>query len=274
MAQLTPVSSGECRYSLINTHAMGIANSYDARATKRRRLSLPDLEASLECDVTNPLPTILTPPKSSKAVQTLSLRLVIPHTEPTPQEQRTLATRRSCARRWQPKLQRPFPLQSEIKQAYNLKLMRHYPNTPTTTEPNFVKPRIDTSPRVNRLLKRFPLPMHRLVDRNGLMNTVHPVYHYQALSTRARDVGEAEASNLSLQYNMRVTASEYAQRLAWKNFSTRERNRIDRGREAMLQSGLRTDDLDLEVQGRKNRLPEWRKEYTSRFLGGSRRNHV
>jgi hypothetical protein len=274
MTQLTPMSSERRRCSLISTHAMGIAGSHDTRATKRRRLSPPTLEASLECDAADPVPTLLTPPKSAKTPRTLSLRLIIPYTEPSKEEQRTLAIRRSCARRWQTKLQRPFPLQSEIKQAYKLKLMRHYPNTLITTEPDFVKPRIDFSPRVDRLLRRFPLPTYRTVDQDSRSDIVRPVYYYQALSTRARDVREAEASNISLQYNMTVTASEYAQRLAWKNFSTTERNRIDRGREAMLQSGLRTDDLDLEVQGRRNKLPEWRKKYTSRFLGSLRKNNV
>jgi hypothetical protein len=265
MAQITPISSEGRRCPPINKHAMDTTSFRDTHATKRRRLSPPNMEPSLECDAKNLVPTLLTPPQSSKGPETLSLRLMIPKNAPSKQEQRTLAIRRASAQRWQTKLQRPFPLQSEIKQAYNLKLMRHYPNTLTTIEPNFVKPRIDTSARVDRLLRRFPLPTIRAVNQNDQLNAVHPVYYYKALSFLAHDVREAELSNITLQTNRAITASEYAQRLAWKNFSTQERNRIDRGREAMLQSGLHTDDLDLEVLGRANKLPEWRKEYTSRF---------
>jgi hypothetical protein len=273
MAQLTPISSEERRCPLAKKHAMDTTSSRDTHATKRRRLSPPNMKPSLERDAENLVPTLLTPPQSSTTPKTLSLSLMIPQNQPSRQEQRTLAIRRASAQRWQPKLQRPFPLQSEIKQAYTLKLMRHYPNALTTVEPNFVKPRIDTSARVDRLLRRFPLPTIRAINRKDQLDAVHPVCYYKALSVLAHEVREAELSNISLQNNRAITASEYVQQLAWKNFSTQERNRIDRGREAMLQSGLHTDDLDLEVLGRANKLPEWRKEYTSRFRkNGSKRN--
>jgi hypothetical protein len=273
MAQITPISSGGRRCPLTDKHAMDTTNSRDTHATKRRRLSPPNMKPSLEYDAENLVPTLLTPPQSSSTPKTLSLRLVIPQNAPSKQEQRTLAIRRASAQRWQTKLQRPFPLPSEIKQAYTLKLMRHYPNALTTIEPNFVKPRIDTSARVDRLLRRFPLPTIRAMNRKDQLDAVHPVYHYKALSVLAHEVREAELSNFSLQTNRVITASEYVQQLAWRNFSTQERNRIDRGREAMLQSGLHTDDLDLEALGRANKLPEWRKEYTSRFRKNGSKRH-
>jgi hypothetical protein len=208
----------------------------------------------------------------------MALKLAIPYKKSTKGEQRTLAIRKASAHRWQPKLQRPFPSQSEIKLAYNLKLMRQYPNALTTNEPNFVKPRIDSSPRVDQLLRHFPLQTARtwrsVTGRNGQPNSVYSTHSFQALSSRANSLREAEASNASLQINKIITESDYVQRLAWRNFATKEWNRIDRGREAMLQSGLRTDDLDMEAQGQKNKLPEWKKLYTGKFSRKLTGNHA
>lgn len=65
--------------------------------------------------------------------------------------------------------------------------------------------------------------------------------------------------------NKAITRTEEAQRLAWKCFATPEVGRIDRGREAMMESGLELADMANEEYGEANDLPEWRKKYTGRF---------
>ncbi|EAT84384.2 hypothetical protein SNOG_08108 [Parastagonospora nodorum SN15] len=76
---------------------------------------------------------------------------------------------------------------------------------------------------------------------------------------------KSEENNMQLKMNKNITKSEAAQRLAWKSFSATERDRIDRGREAMMESGLIVDDLNSEQRGTKNGLPEWRKKNTGKF---------
>lgn len=70
-----------------------------------------------------------------------------------------------------------------------------------------------------------------------------------------------------LRANMSITKSEYAQRLAFQCFSVPEPGRIDRGREAMMVSGLREVDLTKEALDMQNKLPEWRKKRTGKFAG-------
>lgn len=193
-----------------------------------------------------------TPPPSAQAPPTTSLKLTIPQTHPTRSQQRNLTRRRADAQRWKPKLQRPYPGRGEIKAAYPLKLMRHYPNPNTVPEPDFVKPRIENSPRVNRLLEKFPL-----------VNTTIPIIH-QPMSPRAL----RKEADSALHSNRNATRSDAAQRLAWLAFSLPEEGRVDRGREAMMQSGLVTDDLDQEAKGERNGLPEWKKYATGRFRAG------
>jgi hypothetical protein len=79
---------------------------------------------------------------------TASLRVLIPQPVLTKDDHRNTKIRQAAARRWVSKLRKPFPKQKEITEAYNLKLMRHYRPLTTKREPDFVKPRIDTSPRV------------------------------------------------------------------------------------------------------------------------------
>ncbi|KAF1842040.1 uncharacterized protein K460DRAFT_380005 [Cucurbitaria berberidis CBS 394.84] len=193
----------------------------------------------------------------------MRLNLKIPQKELTKDDQRTLKIRRASAERWKPKLQRPFPARREIKEAYNLKLMRHYPNQLDSTEPNFVKPHIDRSPRVDELLRQFPIPVATSISASAQTDNTN-VYATPVLPTQA-EIDELEKQRMLLKANRIITRSEYAQRLAWKNFSSRERNRIDRGREAMLHSGLCENDLEKESAGQHNQLPEWRKRHTGRF---------
>jgi hypothetical protein len=190
----------------------------------------------------------------------MSLRLIIPREEVTKDDHRTLAIRRAAAERWKPKLQNPYPRSKEIGSAYKLKLLRHYASSQTSSEPNFVKPRIDVSPRVNKLIARFPK-----------MNTSHtgrapPAPGFAALEhpSPAQDLQRQQDFAL-LRANKAITRSDEAQKLAWKSFSNTEKDRIDRGREAMMESGLVMDDLFRENRGQENALPEWRKLHTGRF---------
>ncbi|KAF9697205.1 hypothetical protein EKO04_004809 [Ascochyta lentis] len=213
----------------------------------------------------NALPT---PPASAKGTATMALKLIIPQEEPGQEQQKKASRHRADAERWKPKLQRPFPRKTEIKQAYALKLMRQYPNTPGEIETNFFKPKIERSPRVSRLLQQFPL-----VDTNQpvrskearLPNSCTPIDLAKPLSSRLEELIEARNMHTGLQANIHITESEHAQRLAWQAFSRTEQDRIDRGREAMMESGLPTDDLEREYFGQWNTLPDWKKSNTGRF---------
>ena len=85
------------------------------------------------------------------------------------------------------------------------------------------------------------------------------------MSARVKDLKDARSTHAELQRNLFITQTEYAQQLAWQSFSLPEWGRVDRGREAMIQSGLVPDDLELEAVGRGNRLPDWKKPWTGRF---------
>jgi hypothetical protein len=190
----------------------------------------------------------------------MSLRLTIPQEEVTKGDRRTLAIRRAAAERWKPKLQDPYPKGKEIGSAYKLKLLRHYASQQTSSEPNFVKPRINFSPRVNKLLTRFP-KMNAL--RTGRAPPA-PGFVALELPSPAHDF-QQEREHAQLRINKNITRSEEVQRLAWKSFSATESDRIDRGREAMMESGLVVDDLLREDRGQRNGLPEWRKLHTGKF---------
>lgn len=201
-----------------------------------------------------------TPPISPPelAVRTMRLTVTIPQQVLTKEEQRTLRLRRAASERWQQqdKLQRPPPEKKEMTQAYNLKLLRHYTDPIAQAVPNFIKPHIDRSGRVDRLRNQFPL----LSTKTTVKNDAPPM----SLSTAA-EIAEIEKHKMLLKMNKNITRSEYAQRLAWESFSSREQDRIDRGREAMMESGLWEDDLRREEQGYENQLPEWKKINTGKF---------
>ena len=199
----------------------------------------------------------------------MTLKLVIPREQISHEQQRKLDRHRADAERWKPKLQRPYPKLTEIKNAYPLKLMRHYPDATAHIQPNFVRPRIDKSPRVSGLLQQFPLitttqPV-RSAPADGIPSPATPLDQAIPLSARVHDLNEARSAHAELQTNIQMTETEHAQRLAWQSFSLPEQGRVDRGREAMIQSGLVTDDLSLEAVGRQNRLPDWKKPWTGRF---------
>jgi hypothetical protein len=199
-------------------------------------------------------------PQSSAPVETMSLRLTIPKEELTKDEQRTLSIRRAAAERWKSKLQNPFPKSKEINSAYKMKLLRHYRSTVPSPEPDFIKPRIEASPRVTKLLQKFP-KMHasnsaRPPPAPGFAPLEHPT---------PAQILHRENDYMQLRANKNITKSEWAQRLAWQSFSATENDRIDRGREAMMESGLVADDLVKEDRGLRNGLPEWRKAYTGQF---------
>ncbi|KAF1836986.1 hypothetical protein BDW02DRAFT_545049 [Decorospora gaudefroyi] len=207
---------------------------------------------------------LLTPPMSPRPSpkRTMCLKLEIPGHVITQNEERMLKIRRAAALRWVPKLQRPFPRPHEIKEAYKCKLLRHYTDPSVPALPDFIKPRIDTSPRVDILRKRFPL-LSTSSDASAPAAREHG-------AKIPREDTEAEQKEIAkhrklLWLNKRITRSESAQRLAWHAFSSREKDRIDRGREAMMRSGLWEHDLDKESMGVANGLPEWRKKTTGRF---------
>jgi len=234
------------------------ANDDTANTNKRRRLTPPTrldtpFISSGEGHGKQDTSYSSTPP------ETMSLRVTIPEPVVTKEDHRTLAIRRAAAQRWVSKLQGPFPKRKEIGEAYKLKLMRHYTSPTTSSEPNFIKPRIDVSPRVDRLRQQFPrvltsIPKLRLLVP-GSMHFAPP----RATQDRKHE------DNMQLKMNKTITKSEAAQRLAWQSFSATEKDRIDRGREAMMESGLITDDLISERCGTRNGLPEWRKKITGKF---------
>lgn len=205
---------------------------------------------------------IPTPPVTPElAINTVNLKLTIPLKELTKEEQRTLKLRRASAERWKPKLQRPFPSRKEITEAYSLKLLRHYTNEDAPPVPNFVAPRIDKSPRVEGLLKQFPV----LSTSSTQSESIGDAQDRAIPSPDVSETDDFEKHKLQLQANKTITKSEYAQRLAWQNFSKPESDRVDRGRNAMVQSALWDHDLDKESAGLSNELPEWRKTRTGKF---------
>src|SRR5690242_20107516 len=210
-----------------------------------------------------------TPPSSVAGVTTMALKLVIPLEEDTRERERTLRRHRADAERWKPKLQRPYPKPSETKNAYPLKLMRHYPDATAKVQPDFIKPRIDKSPRLTNLLQQFPLidttQYVRGVPTLGMSSPVAPPGLAVPLSARRKDLKDIRLAHIQLCSNIQATTTEYAQQLAWQSFSLPEVDRLDRGRESMLVSGLPIDDLRQESLGHPNMLPEWRKPWTGRF---------
>lgn len=198
-------------------------------------------------------PSLVTPPA------TASLRVRIPQPMLTKEDHRNIKIRQAAARRWVPKLRKPFPKQGEITEAYNLKLMRHYTPSTTKPEPNVVKPRIDTSPRVMNLLRQFPVL--NPASNGQTLEAGNPVGTY---TTNAQTAQLRQDAN-NLQINKMILRSENARRLAWQSFSATEKDRRDNGRRALMESGLATDDLIKEKRGIKNGLPEWKKRYTGRY---------
>lgn len=195
----------------------------------------------------------------------MALKLVIPQAARTSAQQRNLKRHAADALRWEPKLQRPYPTQTETKTAYPLKLMRHYPGKTALPQPTLTKPQTNKSPRLSRLLQQFPLAD---TTATGRAPTTHPALA-TPLRALAQDLEQTCSAHADLQANMRITRSEHARRLAWRSFSVPGREtHVERGREAMVVSALATDDLAREARGLRNGLPEWKKAWTGRFAGG------
>ncbi|KAL5120668.1 hypothetical protein ACEQ8H_001417 [Pleosporales sp. CAS-2024a] len=238
------------------------ANGDTTHANKRQRLSSqgPSTPFSLVEDA-----SVRNTPPASPPLQTMSLRVTIPQPAVTSGDRRTQAIRRAAAERWKPKLQQPFPKRREIVDAYTLKLMRHYAGSSTTPEPSFVRPMINTSPRVDKLRHRFPSLLTR-----SIRSDVTIAVSIAATAQTPNAICTQDRSNEELNKNKSITRSEYAQRLAWQSFSATEQDREDCGREALMESGLVVDELIKEHSGIKNCLPEWRQRYTSKFSSESR----
>lgn len=289
MAQLTPSSSRK-RSCPDDEASTSDVNTYNASSTKRQctsvpgkkprlRLLLPGKDIPLKPSSKTMPPSSLrllipgkdippTPSPSVAAVTTMALKLTIPQEQLTRDELAKLNRHMSDAQRWKPKLQRPFPNNTEIRRAYPLKLLRHYPDNTTQPEPDFVRPKIDNSPRVTRLLQQFPLLETKKQPLTTIFPTpspVTPVSRAIPLSTLMEDLERAEQANVELQWNKSITETDHAQQLAWLSFSLPEQDRVDRGREAMIHSGLEEGDLQLEMQGWQNELPEWKKPRTGKF---------
>ncbi|KAF2687422.1 hypothetical protein K458DRAFT_247697, partial [Lentithecium fluviatile CBS 122367] len=178
--------------------------------------------------------------------KTVSLKLTIPKHEPDVKEKRQLASRKGAAKKWIPKLQNAFPDDKEIKKAYNLKLMRHYPANPTPAQPipDQRSPVIQESPRVTKLLKSFPaLDIPATPPKTPL------------------EVNREKRNLLRLAGNQMNTQSREAIKLAWESFAKPDYPK----REVMVESALPVEDLEKEHLGRPNRLPEWKKHKTSKF---------
>ncbi|KAH7400704.1 hypothetical protein DE146DRAFT_653688 [Phaeosphaeria sp. MPI-PUGE-AT-0046c] len=137
--------------------------------------------------------------------------------------------------------------------------MRHYRRSTTKPEPNFVKPMINTSSRVMRLLRQFPITVSTLDEH--ILGAVNKT----GIHARADHMTKLRLDPENLQINRRITKSESARRLAWRSFSSTERDRRDNGRQALMESGLALEDLVKEHKGIKNRLPEWRKRFTGKY---------
>ena len=208
-----------------------------------------------------------TPPSSVAATATMALKLAIPQKQLTGDELAKLNRHRSDAARWKPKLQRPFPNNTEIQRAYPMKLLRHYPNRSVQPEPDFVRPKIDKSPRVSRLLEQFPLLASTKQPFTTDSPLASPVTCASAvpLSALRANLEYAEAASVELQWNKYLTQTEESQHLAWRHFSLPERHRVDDWREDMVHSGLEDYDLYLEMHGWENQLPDWKKPWTGRF---------
>lgn len=138
--------------------------------------------------------------------------------------------------------------------------MRHY--TDGDAPVPVIRPPVNRSQRVDSLRQQFPLlkPPPGASSSADTHETRTPTLHDGDSSE------EIARQRVLLQQNKEITQSPLAQRLAWDAFSTREKGRIDRGREAMLHSGLWDDDLGKEARGVANNLPDWRKGNTGQFV--------
>ncbi|KAE8826748.1 hypothetical protein CFE70_010049 [Pyrenophora teres f. teres 0-1] len=234
-------------------------------SSKRRKLSTSNTDGSKKSNEIYYFTPPITPDPPVSVVPTTTLKVTVPERQVTPEEQRRIKLRVAAARRWVPKLQTPFPKNKEIREAYQYKLMRHY--TDGQPQVPVIRPQINTSPRVDALRKRFPLlktPQCASSSSANLQGT------RKWADPKKTDSDEIARHQMLLQRNKQITQSPIGQKLAWEAFSSREQDRMDRGREALMLSGLWDADLEKEERGQANNLPEWRKAKTSQFANGQK----
>jgi hypothetical protein len=225
------------------------SNSSSQSTSKRYRWSPPSHFQSTPIQQPTPSATLIealspqTAPSSPEPAQspapTVTLRV-----NPLPCDfqripKNTLASRKAAAKRWETKLQNKFPTESEIRQAYPTKLMRHYPSPDgkVSTEPPFIKPRIQKSLRVMTIMKHFPL--------------------FKSPPPTDEHLEEYERNQAIIKANQEITSREKSVKLAWKNFAAPKRS--TRGDQLVRDSGLDEDELSKEYDGIENRLPKWKK---------------
>ncbi|KAH7380189.1 hypothetical protein BKA66DRAFT_571262 [Pyrenochaeta sp. MPI-SDFR-AT-0127] len=154
-----------------------------------------------------------------------------------------------------PKQKRPFSGRRKVSDTSSCKRIGQNTNQHAVPASNFIKPQINKSRRVDKLLKQFsPLSTSSIKTEPGLeVND----------NTSLKPLKPAIISDLKR--NKRITKSDYAKRLAWEIFSLREHDRDDRGLNAMIKSGLRESEMEKDLMGHQNKLPEWRKLRTGKF---------
>ncbi|KAL6704346.1 hypothetical protein ACN47E_008302 [Coniothyrium glycines] len=239
------------------------------RITKRPKLSLITHQDSTERLL--PMERASTPPCPPSSTPALSMRLTlqIPHPQPPSKQEQTRQKKRTAsAARWTSALTRPYPTSREIREAYDLKLLRHYGANPAQASAAlpFIKPAMQKSARVEKLMRAFPVTLPAVVSPSDRLLIRRP----GAAAARVHDTPSTGPAQLLA--NQRITSSEYAQRLAWRCFATSGPGSRHDSRDAMLLSGLRSADLDTEASGRaQDQVPDWRRERMERYASAGAR---
>jgi hypothetical protein len=227
--------------------------SVPARSAMRLKLEIPQQATPTEEVSKQKRPM----PRKREIKPADNSKLVISQQEISREESRKLKMREAAAQKWETKLQRPMPTQSEIQAAYSGKFLRQYPGKTTAPPKRVIRPQINKSARVEGLLRALPPPI-----------ASRPPKPYSQVQAE-RNEEEARRAQL-LEPNTAITQSDFAKRLAWEAFSSNEKDRANRQRECMMISGLKIDDIVRERNGKRNHLPDWRKPRTGRFAGSGR----
>lgn len=200
------------------------------------------------------------PPRPVPAARTVNLKVEIPRLPVKTKEQHRIAKiRKAASKRWRGKLQRSFPNQNKIKNAYPGKLLRHYTNTDsnpeegdhvksTEDESKVVRPPVTESARVENLLRNFPIlgtETTQAVRPIVLARDKSPQKDERDVPMVPRTLAQEQYLHMqrhALKQNMAATSSEAAKESARKNFGWSEEDEDDdddeTGRVAMMMSGL------------------------------------
>ncbi|KAF3002059.1 hypothetical protein E8E13_009164 [Curvularia kusanoi] len=150
-----------------------------------------------------------------------TLRLVIPQEPLSHKLHKRIDRHKRDAERWKPKLQRPYPKDHEIKKAYPLKLMRHYPSKPgQQVQPAIKIPKVIKNHRVPQPLKESSTQEAvkredaTSVDADRIPDPGTPFCQPKTFIERKRDLKCARRGIEEVQRNKMRTRCEYAQRLA------------------------------------------------------------